>query len=178
MVDALERHPSVRVALHYSGPLLDWMRAERPEFIGRLRVLADRGQVEIMGGGYAEPILVSLPERDRVGQLRRMADEVEERVRGAAERRVAGRAGLGAGPARRRSSPGARPGRSSTTRTSGRRPSRRTTCGVRTSPRTRAARSRSSGPSRGCATGSRGGPSRTSSSTCARTRPRTGRASG
>ena len=31
-----------------------------------------------MGGGYAEPILVSLPERDRVGQLRRMADEVEE----------------------------------------------------------------------------------------------------
>ncbi len=78
MVDALERHPTVRVALHYSGPLLDWMRAERPEFIERLRVLADRGQVEIMGGGYAEPILVSLPERDRVGQLRRMADEVEE----------------------------------------------------------------------------------------------------
>ena len=78
MVDALERHPSIRVALHYSGPLLDWMRAERQEFVGRLRVLADRGQVEIMGGGYAEPILVSLPERDRVGQLRRMADEVEE----------------------------------------------------------------------------------------------------
>jgi len=76
MVDALERHPSVRVALHYSGPLLDWMRAERPEFIARLRILADRGQVEIMGGGYAEPILVSLPERDRIGQLRRMADEV------------------------------------------------------------------------------------------------------
>jgi 4-alpha-glucanotransferase len=77
MVDALERHPSVRVALHYSGPLLDWLRVERPPFVARLRVLADRGQVEIMGGGAAEPILVSLPERDRVGQLRRMGDEVE-----------------------------------------------------------------------------------------------------
>ena len=77
MVEALERHPSVRVALHYSGPLLDWLRAERPEFLATLRVLVDRGQVEIMGGGWDEPILVALPERDRVGQLRRMGDELE-----------------------------------------------------------------------------------------------------
>ncbi len=36
MVAALERHPRVRLSLHYSGPLLDWLRAERPEFIDRL----------------------------------------------------------------------------------------------------------------------------------------------
>ena len=107
MVDALERHPTVRVALHYSGPLLDWLRAERPEFIERLRVLADRGQVEIMGGGYAEPILVSLPERDRVGQLRRMADEVEEAVRDAADAARGWRSGSGSRTCRRRSWPGA-----------------------------------------------------------------------
>jgi hypothetical protein len=77
MVEALERHPSVRVALHYSGPLLDWLRVERREFLAKLRVLADRGQVELMGGGWDEPILVALPERDRVGQLRRMGDELE-----------------------------------------------------------------------------------------------------
>ena len=29
MLEALERHPSVRLALHYSGPLLSWIRAER-----------------------------------------------------------------------------------------------------------------------------------------------------
>ena len=46
------------------------MRAERPEFIERLRALVDRDQVEILGGGYFEPILASLPERDRIGQLR------------------------------------------------------------------------------------------------------------
>ena len=34
MVDALERHPGIRLALHYTGPLLAWLRAERPEFIG------------------------------------------------------------------------------------------------------------------------------------------------
>ncbi|HEX2755249.1 MAG TPA: alpha-amylase/4-alpha-glucanotransferase domain-containing protein [Candidatus Limnocylindrales bacterium] len=77
MVDALERHPGIRVALHYTGPLLAWLRAERPEFIARLAMLAERGQIEIVGGGWYEPVLAALPERDRVGQLVRMADELE-----------------------------------------------------------------------------------------------------
>ena len=77
MVAALERHPHVRLSLHYSGPLLDWLRAERPAFVDRLGGLIERDQVEIMGGGYYEPVLASLPERDRIGQATRMADELE-----------------------------------------------------------------------------------------------------
>ena len=77
MVEALERHGGVRLSLHYTGPLLEWLRAERPEFIERLRALVDRGQVEILGGGYFEPVLASLPEHDRIAQLRRMSDELE-----------------------------------------------------------------------------------------------------
>ncbi len=87
MLEALERHPSVRVSLHYTGPLLDWFAAERPDFIERLRALVARDQVEILGGGYYEPVLASLPERDRVGQLVRMRDALEamfgDRPRGA-----------------------------------------------------------------------------------------------
>ncbi|HUG30188.1 MAG TPA: alpha-amylase/4-alpha-glucanotransferase domain-containing protein [Candidatus Limnocylindria bacterium] len=77
MVEALLRHPRVRVGLHYTGPLLEWLRAERPAFIAELRELVERDQVEILGGGLYEPVLASLPERDRVGQLVRMADAVE-----------------------------------------------------------------------------------------------------
>ena len=77
MVDALERHPGVRLSLHYTGPLLQWLIAERGDTVARLRTLVDRDQVEILGGGYFEPVLASLPERDRIGQLRRMADELE-----------------------------------------------------------------------------------------------------
>src|SRR4051812_40725622 len=77
MVAALERHPHVRLSLHYSGPLLEWLRAERPEFIERLSALVTRDQVEIVGGGYYEPVLASLPERDRIGQATRMAEELE-----------------------------------------------------------------------------------------------------
>jgi len=77
MVEALERHPGVRLGLHYTGPLLEWLAAEHPDFLDRLRGLVARGQVEILGGGYFEPVLASLPERDRLSQLSRMADEVE-----------------------------------------------------------------------------------------------------
>ncbi len=77
MVEALRRHPAVRAALHYSGPLIEWLRAERPAFLDAVRELADRGQVEIVGGGWYEPILASLPERDRLLQLERMAAELE-----------------------------------------------------------------------------------------------------
>ena len=76
LIGALERHPTIRLALHYTGPLLHWMADERPESIGRLRALVERDQVEILGGGMYEPILVALPERDRLGQLTRMRDEV------------------------------------------------------------------------------------------------------
>jgi alpha-amylase len=77
MLYALERHPGIRLGLHYTGPLLQWMAANRPEAIAQIRVLVERGQVEIVGGGYYEPILVTLPDRDRNGQLVRMRDELE-----------------------------------------------------------------------------------------------------
>jgi alpha-amylase len=77
MLGALERHPGIRLGLHYTGPLLQWLAANRPEALERIRGLVSRGQVEILGGGYYEPILVTLPDRDRHGQLVRMADETE-----------------------------------------------------------------------------------------------------
>jgi 4-alpha-glucanotransferase len=77
MLEALERHPGVRLALHYSGPLIVWLRAERPDFLDRLAGLVERDQVEIVGGGWYEPVLASLPQRDRVAQLQRMATELE-----------------------------------------------------------------------------------------------------
>ncbi len=77
MLEAVERHPGVHLSLHYTGALLEWLRAERPAFVARLRALIERGQVELLGGGQYEPVLASLPERDRVGQLTRMADELE-----------------------------------------------------------------------------------------------------
>jgi hypothetical protein len=72
MLAALERHPRVRVALHYSGPLLDWLRPHRPDVLERVRGLAARGQVEILTGGYYEPILAAIPDADKRGQIEKL----------------------------------------------------------------------------------------------------------
>jgi alpha-amylase len=77
MLFALERHPGIHLGLHYTGPLLKWMAANHPEAIAQIRGLVGRGQVELVGGGFYEPILVTLPDRDRHGQLVRMRDELE-----------------------------------------------------------------------------------------------------
>ncbi|MGB7439041.1 MAG: alpha-amylase/4-alpha-glucanotransferase domain-containing protein [Candidatus Acidiferrum sp.] len=75
----IEKHPKIRVALHYSGPLLLWIEKNHPEYFERLRELVTSGQVELVGGGFYEPILISIPEADRHEQITRMADYLEER---------------------------------------------------------------------------------------------------
>lgn len=77
-IDVLEKFPDIRVALHYSGPLLDWLVKKRPQFIERLRKLSDGGRVEILGGAYYEPILPSIPEEDKIGQIRFMTSRLQE----------------------------------------------------------------------------------------------------
>lgn len=77
IVDALERHPAVKVSLHHTGPLLEWIEANRPQYFSRVRALVERGQVELLGGGFYEPMLAILPERDAIGQIRMMADYLE-----------------------------------------------------------------------------------------------------
>lgn len=75
----LEKHPGVRLGLHYSGSLLLWIERHHPGYFDRLRRLVASGQVELLGGGFYEPILISIPPADRVEQLTRLADYIEER---------------------------------------------------------------------------------------------------
>jgi alpha-amylase len=74
LLEHLARHARVRVGLHYSGSLLEWIEQRHPEYFERLRELQERGQVELLGGGFYEPILVAIPPEDQLEQLRRMAD--------------------------------------------------------------------------------------------------------
>ncbi|MEX1103260.1 MAG: alpha-amylase/4-alpha-glucanotransferase domain-containing protein [Dehalococcoidia bacterium] len=76
LLSALERHPGVKAGMHTSGPLLDWLVANKRDYLDRLQVLVDRGQVEILGGGYYEPILPAISEADRIGQLSKMRTEL------------------------------------------------------------------------------------------------------
>lgn len=77
-LDVLEAHPRIEVALHYTGPLLDWLQAERPQTIAQLQRLVARRQVEIIGGGFYEPILAVWPRQDQDAQIQTLSARVEQ----------------------------------------------------------------------------------------------------
>jgi len=76
MIEALERHPKVRLSLHYTGSLIDWIEEAHPEFLQRVAKLVQRKQVEIVSGGYYEPILPSIPDADKIAQIRRLTERI------------------------------------------------------------------------------------------------------
>ncbi|WP_435006645.1 alpha-amylase/4-alpha-glucanotransferase domain-containing protein [Tundrisphaera lichenicola] len=69
-LDVMEDYPGIPFVLHTSGPLLEWLVEHRPEYIARVRAMAESGRVEVLGGAFFEPILTMIPHRDRVGQIR------------------------------------------------------------------------------------------------------------
>ena len=77
MLEALERHPDVRLSLHYTGSLLDWFEEAHPEFLQRISALVKRRQIEMVSGGYYEPILPSIPDDDKIAQIRRLTERVQ-----------------------------------------------------------------------------------------------------
>jgi hypothetical protein len=79
LIEALEQHPNVRISLHYSGCLLDWLLENRPDFIERIAALVRRNQVEILTGGYYEPILPMIPDDDKQGQIAKLSSAINER---------------------------------------------------------------------------------------------------
>ncbi|MGC9512945.1 MAG: alpha-amylase/4-alpha-glucanotransferase domain-containing protein [Fidelibacterota bacterium] len=68
-IKILEKHPRVAVSLHYSGSLLEWLIKRKPDFINTIQKLVRRGNVELISGGFYEPVLTAIPEKDRIGQI-------------------------------------------------------------------------------------------------------------
>lgn len=71
------RHPQFRFSVHFSGWLLDHLLVHYPDDMALLREMVTRGQAELFGGGDMEPVLASIPYRDRVGQITALSDRLE-----------------------------------------------------------------------------------------------------
>jgi alpha-amylase len=81
-LDVFEGYTDLRISLHTSGPLMEWLDAEHPEYLDRLASLVAAGRVEIIGGAFYEPILTMIPSRDRIGQIRMYTDWLQDRLKG------------------------------------------------------------------------------------------------
>ncbi len=71
-LDLLYKYPEIKFSLHCSGILWDYFLDKHKEYIEQLKEMVKRGQVELISGGYYEPILPSIPVNDRIGQIKKM----------------------------------------------------------------------------------------------------------
>ncbi len=77
----LEKYPEFRFSVHFSGWLFDVLRARFPEDMARLARMTACGQVEWFGSGDCEPVLASIPHRDRLSQIQTLTQKLELHVK-------------------------------------------------------------------------------------------------
>jgi hypothetical protein len=68
-VSGLSKYPRIQAALHYSGVLLHWIERSHPELFMLIEDMVSRKQVEMLGGGFYEPMLPIVPLQDKIGQI-------------------------------------------------------------------------------------------------------------
>jgi alpha-amylase len=77
-LDVLKRFPKIKISQHYTGFLLEWLKKNHPEIFTELKSFIKSGQVHLMTGGFYEPILAVIPDKDKLGQIRKMNDYIEK----------------------------------------------------------------------------------------------------
>ena len=78
-LQAMNRHPKCKWSLHCSGVLWDFIVEKHPEYCDIVTEMAARGQVELLTGGYYEPIITSIPDADKKGQIEKLTSFLRSR---------------------------------------------------------------------------------------------------
>lgn len=76
----LYKNPKFQMVLHFDGESLEWLEKNHPEFIQIIGKLLDRKQIEILGGGFYNPILPVIFPMDRTGQIEKLTSELRRNM--------------------------------------------------------------------------------------------------
>jgi len=79
-IKILKKYAFMKVSVHYSGILWDFFEEKHPEFLESLRELVEKGQLEMMTGGYYEPVLAVIPDEDKVEQIQRLTRRIHKEI--------------------------------------------------------------------------------------------------
>ncbi|MCF7886020.1 MAG: DUF1926 domain-containing protein [Candidatus Marinimicrobia bacterium] len=79
IIDTLEKFEDIHMTFHFSGCLLEWIEENKPNYIDRIAKLVETGNMEILSGGFYEPVLAMLPDRDKIAQIEKLNHYIEDR---------------------------------------------------------------------------------------------------
>ncbi|MGP1586884.1 MAG: alpha-amylase/4-alpha-glucanotransferase domain-containing protein [Treponemataceae bacterium] len=78
LITFLFNHPKISFSLYLPGPFIEWLNDKHQEAVIVLSDLISKKQVEIIGGGYYEPIFPLILPVDRIGQIERNTTEIRK----------------------------------------------------------------------------------------------------
>jgi len=79
-MDVMLKHKKIKWNMHCSGILWDFFIKEHPSYLKNVRKLISIGNLEILSGGYYEPILSVIPHNDRIGQIAQLSDFIKTQL--------------------------------------------------------------------------------------------------
>ncbi|MDR1625310.1 MAG: DUF1926 domain-containing protein [Spirochaetia bacterium] len=80
LITAVYEFPQAACTFHFSGSLLGWLDNRHTGVTEVLRELTKRRQVELLGGGFYDPILPLIPRADRLDQFERLTTWLRKKI--------------------------------------------------------------------------------------------------
>ncbi len=72
--------PDFKLSLFIPGIILDWLKKNHPEFITVLSEKTEQGQIEMLSGGFYEPIMPLIIPTDRVAQIEKLTTSIRKYI--------------------------------------------------------------------------------------------------
>lgn len=76
--EIMMQYPKFKFSLHCSGWLLDTIKTEYPKLFENMQILTKVGSIEWLSGGYYEPVLTSIPLKDRRAQIKKLSNYIKK----------------------------------------------------------------------------------------------------
>ncbi len=71
IIESFKNYKNLKLNLHITSPLLDFFKENHSGFLEEIKNEIDKGRIEMLGGGFYEPVLTSIPKQDISGQLKK-----------------------------------------------------------------------------------------------------------
>ncbi|MCL2388832.1 MAG: DUF1926 domain-containing protein [Elusimicrobia bacterium] len=78
-MDVMLKHPNLKWSMHASGMLWEFLIDNHPDYIKNVKKMVASGRLELLTGGYYEPILSSIPDKDKIGQINKLTKFLKDK---------------------------------------------------------------------------------------------------
>ena len=76
--EVFKDYPTLKIALHCSGWLLEYIKKYHNKLFKNIKKLSANGNIELFSAGFYEPVLSSIPKKDRIAQIKKLNKTIKK----------------------------------------------------------------------------------------------------